>query len=546
MVRLPSYMRFSHHEEAGLCRLHFPNYENLRLALKAFPGARYAPELGRGTWLFPRELKEKAAELARAWDLPVRDLDYEAPETGSELFQEICQILLRKLYPFQSEAASLAARENAWMLNFDMGLGKTATAIAAARLRGCLSGIVVCPAMARLNWLDELDKWWPQHPAAALLETGAKATRWDGTGIGIVSYELASKLPASECDFLFFDEAHYLGDARRHRSVACRDLRYAHRDALTIELTATPITNEIKGLHHQLELLYPGRFGSWGKFVKRYAIVEETRYTKWYVHGLHPDNAAELNARLKTVSSVVTRAEVAHMLPPFVTQALRVPCSKGSDPRELLRTFSHVSLRDRDALIRAAGSQKLSATVEQARLAFLSGARHVAILTHLRTTAREIAESMISEGVPNVLCLTGEDLAHTRAQKLRDFSRSATGLLVATMHSVNVGIDLGICPIAIFAELDYTPGNVVQAAGRFGGFRARGPTTIILLILEGTHEEIIGRRLAAKLDDIDHVLPTGGVKSQLASSLKPEQVSDEQFFRELQEAARVKLEEPEL
>jgi SNF2 family DNA or RNA helicase len=70
------------------------------------------------------------------------------------------------LHDYQKEAVTHAVTRKRWVFNDEMGLGKTPQAIATCRLLKANKILIVCPAVVRQNWLRELSKWWPDHPAA--------------------------------------------------------------------------------------------------------------------------------------------------------------------------------------------------------------------------------------------------------------------------------------------------------------------------------------------------------------------------------------------
>ena len=64
-----------------------------------------------------------------------------------------------RLYPYQVAGAQFLAERASAMLADDMGIGKTAQAIAACDLAGVQTAVVVCPGIARENWKREFASW---------------------------------------------------------------------------------------------------------------------------------------------------------------------------------------------------------------------------------------------------------------------------------------------------------------------------------------------------------------------------------------------------
>ncbi|KAK7304668.1 hypothetical protein VNO77_42553 [Canavalia gladiata] len=84
-------------------------------------------------------------------------------EEVERLIAKLPRTLLDALLPFQLEGLRFALRRGArCLIADDMGLGKTLQAIAVA---GCFvdegSILVVCPAVLRFSWAEELERWLP-------------------------------------------------------------------------------------------------------------------------------------------------------------------------------------------------------------------------------------------------------------------------------------------------------------------------------------------------------------------------------------------------
>ncbi|WVZ21261.1 hypothetical protein V8G54_008583 [Vigna mungo] len=93
---------------------------------------------------------------------PVRP-EHLADEEVERLIAKLPSTLLDVLLPFQHDGLRFALRRGArCLIADDMGLGKTLQAIAIA---GCFldegSILVVCPAVLRFTWAEELERWLP-------------------------------------------------------------------------------------------------------------------------------------------------------------------------------------------------------------------------------------------------------------------------------------------------------------------------------------------------------------------------------------------------
>ena len=529
----------------GFFYISFSYDEAFIYALKQWPGCRYAPEAGKTVWAIPKELQKEVLSAAQEFGLSGKP---EEPGPRGQF-----RSMNPKLHDFQKGAINSAF----WrpLINFEMGLGKTPTAIEAMRLSGCHSVLIICPASVRLNWQDELRRWWPDGPDSLVIDDGATANEWDPTTvapIGIVSYELlaekkASKVPRASFlrrfDAIVVDESHYIANAKSGRSKIVRAVLDANRDTedrtcLRLMLTATPITNEPSGVWHQLDCLFPRRFGSYWGFVKRYCNKRVNAYSDWDYGGLNPDNADELQNRLAAVSVRVTKKEVAHLLPPFTVQAMRVKAPRGFNAKELLDRFTQMRAHENKALelVRAAGSAKVDAAVEQVQAALDSGVTHVAVHSYFHETAHEIADRLRHDG-HTVTEVTGNDEPKVRHEMIAAAKKETSGVLVTSMCAVNVGIDLTFCPVAVVAELSYVPADMIQLMGRHSRLSGKVPSQVILLVLEGTQDELIASRLMHKIQDINAVQRSGQAESGLQSAFDvSSQQTEEDFLAEMRQS----------
>ena len=69
-----------------------------------------------------------------------------------------------ELYPYQHVGAEWLAGRSRAILGDTMGLGKSPQAIRAADMAGARRVAIVCPAIARVNWRREFERWTVYAP----------------------------------------------------------------------------------------------------------------------------------------------------------------------------------------------------------------------------------------------------------------------------------------------------------------------------------------------------------------------------------------------
>src|SRR3990167_6029917 len=243
-----------------------------------------------------------------------------------------------KLYPPQTTAlaAALAEPTRRYVLNWEQGTGKTPAAIEFMKAKQAQRVLIICPALVRQSWEDQLDAWWPAPPLVEAAQTGTDARNM-AAPIQLISYGLVHEVKQTGWDLIIVDEIHYVKTPDSVRSLAVRELVAANPGAYVLALTGTLMPNDIGDVWNPLDMLWPDRFGSHWKFRNRYQnsyekiINEKTGESRTQFEGLNDLHAEELRLRLGALSTRVTRGDVAEYLPPFDIKLIRMPVHVDTD-----------------------------------------------------------------------------------------------------------------------------------------------------------------------------------------------------------------------
>ena len=506
------------HLGGDLYGLKFAYDEVAKDCIKAIPGSAYRPDLGK-IWQLPIDALDAAREV----------LEFEEPEDWEGAKDGWGKPIDPAAHKYQSLGGWRIYFDRTFMLNYEMGLGKTPTTIWALKQKA-VSGLtlIICPASVRENWKRELAKWWPDHPSLAVVRSGPD---WDEIGeaqIVIASYEMvAGKFysKATSWDWVVLDEIHFIKKWDSGRALAVNQIRGMNPKAGFIGLSGTPITNEPSDLWHQLDVLWPGRFGSYTKFCERYCGKEPQEHApRGYVYkGLNPDRAEELKHRLSFLSQRVTKLEVAHLLPAMTVSTRYVK-------QRHLKGLDELKPEALESYQLAAGGAKIDATIEILDEARGSGQSKFAVLTHLKATAENAAAVLKARGyeVELVTGDTPEKERYAAFDRCRDSGKAT--VLVATMHSVGIGVDLTFAQTFVFAELYWSPSVVLQALGRFQRLSGRHNVNGYFLVMEGTMEEAVARFLEKKIEAIGKVITPGAAEAAASGVVKPREETEEEML----------------
>ena len=404
--------------------------------------------------------------------------------------------------------------------------------------------LIIAPAMAREVWLhgngpdfkdNGFARWWPDRyvrfthrgreycsePFAITDSSGGgprSLSRWiastaaaGGSGGGgravVVSYGmLRGLLEAVEAGvqnycpaLIVVDEAHYISNRRAKQTQAVYEARDLWPDAKRLALTGTPLANPsaADGLHSILDWLYPDRFGTLKRFRWRYMNHEEAfdnkeQFRGFKYDGFNKEHQEELRSRLASVSVRLTKADVAHLLPPF-----------------------------RASLVPFDGDRR-SRACEFALSLLQQGHNHVRVSCFLHESVdslvAELERQQSKEKNPTpVYAVDGRQDPLARANTLAAARSQERSITVATIDSTKVAIDLTFQTASVYAELTHKIEAVLQSIGR--GHRASSVAGHDLFILADETGDELAHSLCRKANTLAEIVGAGTEETALIATL---------------------------
>ena len=453
-----------------------------------------APPGGKGWWRAPLDFYEVAG----------------SPNDTRDLFESVAVPTLRRaLRPYQAEAVRFAVERKRVLLADGMRLGKTFEALATATPLGATADapwVILVPASKLYDWADEattvLPPPWSDASGIHILR-GRKATAPPPGWAYILNYEivdawlttLLSLRPAG----VILDESVYVKGRQSRRSRATTALCDAARMAV-LALSGEPVENRPSDLWGQLRCVRgPRDFGKFWQFHRRYCggvINEWGGYD--YTTATHPE---ELKERLYafTIRRTKYDATVAGALPRTTRQILRV---EGAPHAAEIAAAQIVAAAARD------------------------GERTV-VFTFYRATARamveEVGKALRAVGLPvstPLRVVTGEDDARSRAAALREMaSIKGAAVLVATIDSIGLGLDLSTFDGVVFVELHYVPTRLLQAEERVYAVGRTRPIGIHYCVVNGGEDERVAQMVVDKLGQIESIVGPDAASAGLTEAL---------------------------
>lgn len=453
-----------------------------------------------------------------------------------------------ELMPFQRAGVEFAISREGALIADEMGLGKTLQFIATANcIKDFKRGLVVCPASLKVNWFREL-KTWLTHKN---LYVGiAQGSYWPETDIVIINYDIVHRhrenIDAIEWDLVGLDESHYIkgGSTIRTKAILGGKVKLSKdspevtlkplKAKRRICLTGTPILNRPAELFSMLHWLDPKEWPDRFRYARRYCAggygmydgasnLEELQLrlrSGLMIRRLKKDVLTELPPKLRSVIEyedpslrLELEAEVkSAKQKEFALASLRaaVEMAKASaDPMEYkraveaLRSGLSVAFQEMAVLRHRTAVAKIPHVIQHLKDLLAQSDEKILVFAH----HRDVIDAIVNEFPFNAVKLYGGmsgEMKQEAVDKLQ--SDPKVRIFVGGIQAAGVGLTLTASHRVIFAELDWVPSNVTQCEDRSHRFGQREPVLIQHIVLAGSLDATIARKLVAKQAIIDRAL----------------------------------------
>ena len=429
--------------------------------------------------------------------------------------------------------AKIASNGKPTYLADEMGVGKTPTAIAVAKKRKVRRLLILCPSVAKLTWVKEMKRWWPQMPLT-VVDTPAKVKTMNADGAYILSYALISMSKSGGFDYTaavrgvntfdmsVLDEAHAL---KNPKSIRTRAVLITLKPVLgwCLPMSGTPMPNHAGELFPILYALFPDTIRKTNGLVMKQYDFEEAYCqieNKWFSPArptrviTGSKNLEALRERLGP--SVIRRKkrDVLKELPDMTFDTYPVPISDDtlawvepedwhelSDDEKLdrIRHNEEHIMRKRHQL----GVAKLQGSIEAICDALEGSRRKIVVFAH---HADVISGLMTGLADYNPVKIDGSVGTKGRQDAMDAFltnpnCRVFVGNILAAGTSITL-VGPGMeCSDVFIVEADWSPGNNVQAASRIHRIGQKDAVQVWFLTADGTLDDIIQDILSRKSAD---------------------------------------------
>lgn len=447
--------------------------------------------------------------------------------------------------PHQRDGIAWLARTPGAILADLPGLGKTLTSIGAL----VPPALVVCPAVMKAEWADEVAKWRSQ--LSTVIISGAKpvdASVYTSADVVIVNYDviaaheeaLLAAHKARPFETMIADEAHslktlsvkrkygqtiYEGSARA-KTVALLSRQIRRRYLLS----ATPVLNRPVELFPLLHMVDPDAWSDYVEYGKTYCdgkleqLVAKggRRVMTWNFSGasktdeLHQKLSQYMLRRTKDILSLPskTRTTMTVSLSREVAQEYVMAANEflawveqNGGPKAVAKAKRSQQLAKMSALRGLAAKGKILPAVDWIVAQQAKGTGPLVVMAH-HSEVIEGLESALLARVPALRIgrIVGGQSEKKRKADKEAFQRGELDVILCSILAAGVGLTLTRSAETLFVERSWRPMDLVQAEDRIHRIGQTRPVTITYMDGRGTIDEVMAKLLLRKTATIAGVI----------------------------------------
>lgn len=444
-----------------------------------------------------------------------------------------------KLFPYQNDGVRfLTEREDA-LLNWEPGCGKTPTAIAAWETTGAVEVVVLCPAVAKENWVRETKRWAsPSRDIVVLRKQNQPVPPNPNRDprVIVANYDLLrsdtltrKSLLRMTPDVLVLDEAHFLKNPTAQRTRAVYGMRpgqgLAANAGRVWALTGTPAPNNYGELYPMIRSLFPDVITRPDGYVLSRQAFEDlyckVAVTPWGRKIYGSKNGKDLAAKLQPHMSSLKKKDVLTDLPPLLFDVLPVDQDDIPDESRAEVAAAYAALQaavdsnPEGDLLKALSSSGL-ALASARRAVGIAKTNVVAKLIKDELDADENAKRVVFavhksviEGLTlalkefNPAVIDGSVSTYDRALAVDRFQKDPTcRVFIGNITASGTAITLTAANNVVFAESSWVPADNYQAACRAHRVGQRDAVLARMVCLSGTIDERVQTVVAAKTAEL--------------------------------------------
>ncbi len=455
-----------------------------------------------------------------------------------------------KLYPFQRVGCNFLYNAKKALLADDMGLGKTVQAIFACEEIKAEKILVICPNSLKSNWKKEIEKWTPQRSVTILrgstrdkknkvisefttgyfianlesIRRGKEKKEVDGeTKLVLRDEDFVDHLAGIEWDVVIVDEAHNIKNRKAQQTKDTMSLTKTKKADYLFLLTGTPIMNKVDELWSLLHTMYPEKYTSFWKFVKKFANAYPGRWG-WVIEP-HPRNPSELRKELEPFFLRREKEQVFQDLPKKTHQQIWVELEgKQKKIYDQMEAEAMAEVTEEDSVIApgvlaqitrckqiAISAELINGSKQSAKLdalkSVIEGTDKKVVVFSQFAEAINLVSNMLEEMEVEHVTFTGQTKESKRQDIIDSFQDDEqVRVFLATTQAGGAGINLTAAHYVVLLDKHWTPAVNEQAVDRVHRHGQSNPVTVIELLARDTVDEMVEEVLNGKKSIVEAVI----------------------------------------
>ena len=392
-----------------------------------------------------------------------------------------------ELFEYQKEGVEFLLSHSGGMLLDEQGLGKTLQALESVNRSNNKLLIVVCPAIMQGTWLHHVTEYLNKD-----IEYIIHSYEWYTNSNHIKEvYKKINKQKTS----VIVDECHYIKTPTSKRSKTVYQMLLLENIKQKILLTGTPITRDIDDLYMPMSVFYNGS-NDWYKSIfhfRRDLMNCKHSYFGDVYSGFKSEYSKNLLiGMLKRISLRRTKKQVLNELPSISRQRIYIDIDAkvAKDSLKYLDYATYVINKDTDNAIKyedfayqmkedathiatirkALGIAKVKGTIEYIDLYLETSKVNKLVVFAVHQDVISLLVNALKEKYKDKYLIHEITGATSKSKKDKVIESFQTDdkpqIIVANVIAGGVGITLTKAHVVMFAEIDWTPSNIMQAEAR--------------------------------------------------------------------------------
>ena len=438
-------------------------------------------------------------------------------------------------FPFQRETIYRMIKNRKCLNACSPGLGKTIQSLSCLKFFNkpeITNDLILCPSYLRANWLEEIEKWFPELvPHCTIVWKAGKkeldqvyVTVFETPGIKILSYDMFASIctnyknkMSAKFGTVLMDESHMIKNGHSKRYTKTAAILKRSRQAFL--LSGTPAPNRPNELYTQFSLISPQTFYDYKTYAWRYCNGHYDRFNRFDDKG--SSKTQELSFLMGKLSLRLRREDYLDDLPNIVRQKITVSpktvskqfhkkkklfldmCAKidhDEDAKKKLQSMASDMFRDTAAI-------KVEPVLHYLENYILDDELEKTILFCKHQVMMEPIVEFLESNNMGYIDISGATPMKDRMGLIDKFKTDPEcKFAVLTIGSCSTG--LNIIPIRkmIFLELDWTPSILDQAEARINRIGGSKHLHYIYLICEHSLDNMVFNKLKRKTELLTDVV----------------------------------------